>query len=297
MTILYLILKVAIALAALRYIGWPLAKILWRLIVQGWPFCKAAWGGVRRAFVARPLDFLLTMIAFAALGVAMAGYGNLPKLLFPPEADKTTWTNGAIYAGARMGVALLSAIILSPLLVSVHRVILGDRLQSGWFAAFRNFLCWMLALQVAVQLAINFSLLASAVGFVRNLLVLIAQISILIVAVGLALLPPDVAIGASARDAEARIDASWTAMTGRFWSTLGLFLLTMLPMLVLLFVLHRVGMPRPPNPPPIPLPPPAPPPVTKLLLIGRGLEGAAQAFAAAVAAAVASVLYARVKRD
>src|ERR1700744_2779361 len=103
------------------------------------------------------------MAAFAALGVAMAGYGNLPKLLFPPEAEKTTWTNGALYAGMRLGAALLSGLVLSPLMVAVHRSVLADRLQSAWFPAFRNFLGWMLALQAVVVLAISFSLLASAV--------------------------------------------------------------------------------------------------------------------------------------
>ena len=293
MTILFLILRVTAALLAARFVGWPLAKLLWRLSLQGWPFCKAAWAGVMRAFGNNPLLFIVTMVLFAAMGAALNGLGHLPRLLFAPEAEKTTWTNGAAYAGMRLGVALLSVGILAPMMVSAHRTVLGDRLQAGWSSALRNYLGWLLALAALASLSLNFSLIASAVGLVRNLMVLIAQIGLLILAVRLALLPSDVAIGVPARSAEARIATSLDIMEDRFWSTLGLLFLTLLPMLVLMFILHRIGVPRIPNPPPIPTPPPAPPPVTKLLLIGRGLEGVAQVFTVALAVSAASQLYAR----
>jgi hypothetical protein len=261
--------------------------------VKAWPIAKAAWGGTLKAFGANPLVFLVAMALFAAMGAAMAGVGHLPRLLFPPEPEKTNWSNGATFAGMRLGVEMLSGVILAPMMVSVHRTILADRLQNGFGAAWRNYLGWLLALMMVAVASLNFSLIASAVGFVRGLLVIIAQIGLLILVWRLALLPADVAVGAPAKSAEARIDTSWAAMEGRFWLTVRILFLTLLPMLILLAILHRIGMPKVPNPPPIPTPPPAPPPVTRLLMIGRALEGAAQAFTVALAVAASSELYAR----
>ena len=87
------------------------------------------------------------------------------------------------------------------------------------------------------------------------------------------------------------MEASWAPMRGRFWQSMWLFGCTLIPLFVLMFVLMKVGLPKPPAVPPISPPTPAPPPVTKLLLIGRGLLGVVQAFAAALAASGASLLY------
>jgi hypothetical protein len=293
MTVLYLILKVAAALLALRYVGWPLAKLLWRGLVMAWPFIKGAWGGVFRAFAGNPVTFLVTMVLFAALGLAAAGHGPLREWLFRPSPDQTRWNNGAFYAAARLGMAVVTSLVLAPLMVAVPRTVLNDRVQGGWGAALRNNLGWLLALQLCITGLLTFSLLASAVGFVRGMIDLIMQIAILILAWRLALVLPAVAIGTPAKSAEARLDASWTTMEGRFWYTFWLFLCTLLPMLVLMTILARLGVPKPPNPPPISLPPPAPLPVTKILLITQGMLGVAQVFTVALGMSAASQLYAR----
>jgi hypothetical protein len=280
---------------AAALVGWPLAKLLWRLLKKAWPFVKESWGGMMRALASLPVSFLLTIVLYAAMGAAMAGMGPLPKWLFRPPAAETGWANGAIYVAARLGVAVVSSLVLAPLLVSVHRVLLRDRVQAGWLGATTNYFCWLLALQLVALAGFSFALLASAVAAVRGMIDLIVQLGILILAWRLVLLGPAVAIGVPAKDAEDRMEASWTVMEGRFWSTIGLFFCVLLPMLVVMVALARLGLPRPPNPPPISPPPPAPPPVTKLLLIGRGLLGMAEVFAAALAASAASVLYARLK--
>jgi hypothetical protein len=263
--------------------------------VKAWPIAKAAWGGVARAFVSAPITFIVTIALYAALGAAMNGVKPLPKLLFRPEAIKTTWTNGAIYTGMHLGVVLVSTLILAPMLVSVHRTLLKDRVRAGWGAAWRNYTGWLFALTAAALLAACFALLASAVGFVRGLIDFIVLIFTLVLAARLALLPPAIAIGVPEKSTDSRIDSSWMGMEGRFWLFMRVLLMTLVPMLVLLAVLNRIGLPKPPNPPPISPPDPAPPPVTHLLIIGRALHGAVEAFAAALIASATSALYARLK--
>ena len=290
-----LLLYAVLGGVAAALLGWPLAKLVWQGLKKAWPFVKASWGGMMRALASRPLIFLLAILLYAALGAAMAGLGPLPKLLFRPEPDKTAWANGAIYVAMRLGVAVVSSLILAPLLVSVHRVLLRDRVQAGWSATAANYFCWLLALQLVALAGFSFALMASAVAAVRGMIDLIVQLGILILAWRLMLLGPAVAIGVPAKNTEDRMNASWAVMEGRFWSTIGLFFCVLLPVLLVMIVLSRLGLPKPPNPPPISPPAPAPPPVTKLLLIGRGLLGMVQVFAAALAASAASVLYARLK--
>ena len=265
--------------------------------IKVWPIAIAAWRGLGRAFAAQPLTFLVTMALYAGLSAAMAGLGRLPKWLFRYGAEQTTWANGFTYLAAHLAVAVVTSVILTPLVVSVHRTLLTDRVRAPWGAVARNMFFWLLGLQLFFTVLLAAPLIASAVGFVRGLLNLIAQIILVFVIRRLVLLTPAVAIGVPAKSAEDRIDASWTLMEGRFWLYIRLGLLTLAPMQLLLGALNRIGIPKPPNPPPIVMPPPAPLPVTKLLLIGQASAGVVWVILVALAASAVSMLYVRLKRD
>ena len=252
----------------------------WSIVQQAWK----SFGGAMLGLL--PL-VLVTLALAAVLSAAQVASPKLYAILLRPKAEDIKVASGALHVGARLAVIFLFSLIVTPLAVAVHRRILGA--QGAFAPAARNFFFWLFLLQAAFLAAHAFALLASAVSFVRTLIDLIVDIGALLVIVRLTFLWPAVAVGEPSKSAEARMDASWTLSEGRFWLIARTVVLTLLPMLVLLYLSARVVAGPPQKPPPAPvLPPPA---VTAARLIAGGLGGALMALTIALGAAVASWLY------
>ncbi len=262
---------------------------------RAWPIAKRAWKSTGGAFRRHPVIFLVTLVLNAALAAEMVR-APVNLLLMRPLPDATTLHTGLVYSGARLAVMLLTSLIVTPLAVCVHRHVLKDEARGSFVSACVNYFFWLAGLQLVFLAGFSYSLLASAVGFVRGLIDIIITIAAAVVTRRLLMLFPAVAAGLPSRGAEDRVETSWQQMEGNLWLTARTALITLAPLLVLAFVFARLGLPRPPAVPPIPPPPPAPPPVTMLLMIGHGLLGVVNALIAAVTAAMASWLFAATRR-
>ena len=245
-----------------------------------------------------PLIFLITMALNAALSAGQV-LKPINLWLFRPATAETTVHTGLVYMGARLGVLLLATLVATPLAVRVHRFVLGregQESQVAFISVCINYFCWVAGLQLVFLAGYAYSLLASSVAFVRGIIDALVTVAAAVVTRRLLLVFPAVAIGVTSKGAEDRIEKSWQQMTGNLMLAVRAVFLTLLPLIVLLFILAKLGLPKPPAVPPIPTPPPAPPPVTTLLIIGHGLMGAVNALLVAVTAAFASLFYRATKK-
>jgi hypothetical protein len=264
----------------------------------GRAIARRGWASLAGAVRAMPLLFIATLALGAGLRVAFLKIPALHNAMPAPTLEKLTSVTLLTHLGVHLGLILAWAAIVVPMAVAIHRfTLLGERSAGFPYRAHhtRNFFFWTSGLLLAFFIARSFSLLLMAVTFVQALTAGVIEIGIFIIVIQLLMMFPALAIGVPAPSTEARIDASFRRMEGNFWLLARTVVLTLLPLLIVAFVLARVMAGPPPPPPPAVAPPPAP--ITTIRLVAAGLFGAVQVAAFALASATASWLYAATRKD
>jgi hypothetical protein len=211
-------------------------------------FVGRAWGATIDALVEMPLLFISACALMVGYESALAVlYSMAPKLISQRYELPISLIPFLERRLVELGGECVSALILAPVAVAVHRHVLLGRVTTGLISInssqTRQFILWLIAIRIASEIPGAVAELAAHLsGFIAFFAIVLSAFLVILIAFRGSFIFPAVAIGAPSDGWRDRINASWHVTKGQVWKIFIISLIALVPLLIFVFGLYWGGI-------------------------------------------------------